>query len=387
MILMKKFALILCFFLSISLFSQQIINHTIDSYELDEKRDVRIYLPESYDEDTERQYPVTVVLDAEYIFDVYVGNAILFAQKDKAPEQIIIGINQNYNDMRYKDCAFDKNTSYPTGKGEYFYRFIRSEVLAYLEENYRVSPFRTIVGNTLTANFTNYFFIEDSPGFNAFININPNYAPDMSSLLVSNAQNVSKNSYYYYLNGGDYISEKRAKNIAATHSQLAGINNEKFNYKYDDLSGATSVSSIGQAIPRALAFIFDIYSSISKEEFNTKIKDLSPSDAIAYLENKYVDIEYLFGSNLGIRERDIYALESIIIDKENGDYLRDFGEMIDRLYPESHLGEYYIGLSFEIKEKYKRALEAYKEAYMKIKNDQKSADLFYQNVERVAKKI
>ena len=209
----------------------------------------------------------------------------------------------------------------------------------------------------------------------------------MSSLLVSNAQNVSKNSYYYYLSGGDYVSAKRAKGIAATNSQLASINNEKFNYKYDDLSGATSTSSIGQAIPRALAFIFEIYSSISKEEFNTKIKNLSPPDAIAYLENKYVDIEYLFGSNLAMRERDIYALESIIIDTENGDYLRDFGEMIARMYPESHLGDYYIGLSFEMKGKYKRALEAYKDGYIKIKNNQKNADLFYENVERVAKKL
>ncbi|MFT5790694.1 MAG: putative alpha/beta superfamily hydrolase [Saprospiraceae bacterium] len=388
MIPMKKITIVLHLFLSISLFSQQIINHTIDSYELDEKREVRIYLPASYNEDTERQYPLTVVFDAEYLFDVYVGNAILFAQKDKAPEQIIIGINQNYNDiLRYRDCAFDKNTSYPTGKSESFYRFIRSEVLAYLEENYRVSPFRTIVGNTLTANFTNYFFIEDSPGFNAFININPNYAPDMSSLLVSNAQNVSKNSYYYYLNGGDYISEKRAKGIAATNSQLASIKNEKFNYKYDDLSGSTSISSIGQAIPRALAFIFEIYSSISKQEFNTKIKDLSPRDAIAYLENKYLDSEYLFGTNPSLRERDVYAIESIIIDKENGDYLRDFGEMIARLSPKSHLGDYYIGLSFEMKGRYKRAIEAYKEGYMKIKNSPDNADRFYQNVERVAKKM
>ena len=384
---MKKFAFVLYIFLSIPIFSQQIINHTIDSYELEEKRDVRIYIPPSYEEDSEKLYPVTVVFDAEYLFDLYVGNAILFAKKDKAPEQIIIGINQNYDDMRYKDCAYDKNSSYPSGWSEAFYRFIRSEVLAYLEENYRVSPFRTVVGNTLTANFTNYFFIEDSPGFNAFININPNYAPDMSSLLVSNAQNVSKNSYYYYLSGGDFISEKRAKKIDAVNTQLTTINNEKFNYKYDDISEANSVSSIGQAIPRALAFIFDIYSSISKEEFNTKIKDLSPPDAIAYLENKYVDIEYLFGTNLGIRDRDIYALESIIIDKEDGDYLRDFGEMISNLNPDSPLGDYYIGLSFEMKEKYKRALEAYKDGYMKITGDTNAADKFYQNVERVARKV
>jgi hypothetical protein len=76
-----------------------------------------------------------------------------------------------------------------------------------------------------------------------------------------------------------------------------------------------------------------------------------------------------------------------VIDKENGEYLRDFGEMIYKLYPESPLGDYYVGLGFEMNGKYKRALEAYKEGYMKFTNDPNGADTFYKNVERVASKV
>jgi len=383
---MKKIIFLLCLITTTSMLSQKSFSHFIDSYELEGKREVFIYLPPSYEEDSERLYPLTVVLDADYLFDLFVGNSILFSQRDKAPEQIIVGIRQ-IEDQRYVDCAYDQITSYPKEKSESFYRFIRSELTNYIEENYRISPFKTIVGNTLTGNFANYFFIEDNPNFNAFISINPSFAPDMAALLTNTTNKIKNNSYHYYLSSGTYNSKKRHNAILNVNTNLSAKNSKVFKYKYDDLSGATTTSSIGQSIPNALAFIFEIYASISKKEFNSNIKALSPPDAIAYLENKYVEIEYLFGSNLKIRERDIYAIEPIIIDKENGEYLRDFGEMIYKLYPESPLGDYYIGLDFELRGKYKQALKSYKQGYVKFENRPIDAENFYQNIERVVKKI
>lgn len=383
---MKKIIIAICIFFTATTFAQQTFSHKINSKELGVERSLRIYLPASYKVETERDYPLTIVFDADYLFDVYVGNSVLFAQKEKAPEQIIVGIVQS-GDMRYEDCSYDRETSRPTEDGTAFFNFVKNDLLDYMEENYRISPFKTIVGNTITGNFTNYFFIDDEHLVNAYININPYYAPEIPSAVAGVAGTVKNNTYYYYLSSGDYLSQKRQDGVAVGNSILSSVENEKFNFKYEDLSGATTVSSIGQSISSAIAFIFDIYSSISKEEFNTKIKDLSPPDAIAYLENKYVDIEYLFGSNLKMREKDIYAVEGIIIDKENGEYLRDFGEMIFKLYPESPLGNYYIGLGFELNGKFKRALEAYKEGYMKIEGSPSDADAFYKNVERVAKKV
>ncbi len=383
---MKKIIIVICLFYTASFFAQQTFNHTINSSELGGERTLKVYLPSSYEVETEQQYPLTVVFDADYLFDVYVGNSVLFAKKGKAPEQIIVGIVQS-GDRRYEDCSYDKETSRPTQESTDFFNFVKNDLLNYMEDNYRISPFKTIVGNTITANFTNYFIIDDSHIINAYININPYYAPEIPAAIKGVAETIKNNTYYYYLSSGKYLSKKRQDRVAIANSELSSIENQKFNYKYENLSGATAVSSIGQSISSAIAFIFDIYSSISKEEYNTKIKDLSPPDAIAYLENKYVDIEYLFGSNLKIREKDIYAIEGIIIDKENGEYLRDFGEMIFKLYPESPLGNYYIGLGFELNGKFKRALEAYKEGYMKITGNPRGADTFYKNVERVAKKI
>ena len=126
-----------------------------------------------------------------------------------------------------------------------------------------------------------------------------------------------------------------------------------------------------------------IYSAISKEEYDKNIKDLTPSDAIYYLENKYLEIEFLFGTNIGIREKDIYAIEYIVIEKENGDKLRDFGKMILKLFPTSPLGEYYIGRYYESGKMIKKALKYYKIGYGKMDPSDPNADAFYENILRL----
>ncbi|HSQ47019.1 MAG TPA: alpha/beta hydrolase-fold protein, partial [Lutibacter sp.] len=198
-LLLKKLE-ILCvvLFISSMLHSQNTQVKKFNSTELNNERYLKIYVPPGYNDDKSKLYPLTIVLDAEYLFDVYVGNSILFSAKEKAPEQIIVGINQNQFNERVKDCEYSKENSLPTADSEAFYRFIRRELLDYLEENYRLSPFKTIVGNTLTANFINYFLIEDDPGFNAFVAINPYYAQDMPALIQQKIPTLKDETRFYY---------------------------------------------------------------------------------------------------------------------------------------------------------------------------------------------
>ncbi|SNR38530.1 alpha/beta hydrolase [Lutibacter flavus] len=382
----KNLSTILIIFISSVLFSQNIKTKKFNSEILQNDRYLKIYLPPSYDSEETKFYPLAIVLDSEFLFDVYVGNSIMFANREEAPEQIVVGINQNHNGERFQDCSYQKENSFPTQDGEAFYQFIKIELLAYLEENYRISPFKTLVGNTLTANFTNYFLIEDYPSFNAFINISPYYALDMPLLLHQKVSGLKDENIYYYLSNNKDNTEERQQIIKDTDTILKSANNAKFKYKFDAFKNSSKTAAIGQSIPSALSFIFELFSTISDEEFDKNIKDLSPADAIAYLENKYVEIEYLFGSNLKIREKDIYAVEGIILDKENGDYLKNFGEMINKLYKESPIGDYYIGRYYELGKKYKLALRYYKSGYMKLDEGDPNSDGYYENIERVLQK-
>lgn len=386
---MKKLCAKLFFLLfSVIAFSQNVQTETFKSVELsgelNSERTIKIYIPESYKQDSTRVYPLALVLDAEYLFDIYVANSKLFALKDKAPEQIVVGIYQNQRNERKTDCEVNAN-SMLTESSSKFYKFIKNELLNYIEDKYRISLFRTIVGNTVTANFTNYFLVENENIFNAYINVNPSYSADISELFRGKIPSLDTNTYYY-LNTGDYNGEEKDKTIESVYYILKNFENENFKYKYDVFDGSTRVSSIGQAISGAFAHIFEMYSSISREEFDEHIAKLSPPEAIEYLEKKYVEIQYSFGANLKIRQRDIFAVESIILDKEQGDYLEEFGKMINRLYPESPIGDYYIGQYYETGNDYKRALKYYKNGYSKISGEDPNADGYFQNVERVLAK-
>ena len=388
---MKKIGslfILLC--IALSGFSQNI---TIEKFkstelagELSNERILKIYVPESFKTDSTKVYPLAVILDAEYLFDVYVANAKLFASKDKAPEQIIVGVYQNQKGERKTDSQVNIETNLLTETSSKFYKFIKKELVPHMEGKYRISQFKTIVGNTITGNFINYFLVEDNPLFDAYININPSFPPGISGLFQGKIPDLNS-KVWYYLNSGQYNGEKKNESINKIHYILENVENENLTYKFDKLDNATKVSSIGLAMSTAHAHIFEMYSSISKEEFNTNIAELSPAEAIEYLERKYVEIQYLFGANIKIRQRDIFAVEALVLDKENGDYLEEFGKMINRLYPESPIGDYYIGQYYETGNDFKQALKYYKNGYSKISSEDPNGDGYYENVERVLAKV
>ncbi|MDN3619110.1 alpha/beta hydrolase-fold protein [Polaribacter undariae] len=365
-------------------YAQKIINKTIISDYADDKRDIKIYLPEGYDSEEEKNYPLAVILDSELLFDAYVGNSVLFAAKDKAPKQIVVGIEMAKT--RKKDTYFNTTTGELTTDNKKFYQFVKDEVIFEIESNYNTSPFISIIGQGTSANLVSFFLGERIPLINSYICINPIFSDFIGPQLQSyNLQRYEKedNTFYLYINNSTSFSVDKQTKIGELQGGLKSLDIKNLNIINDTINTPSSISAISEAIPRALNQVFQVYSAISKEEFDKNIKDLSPSDAIAYLENKYLEIDFLFGSNLGIRESDIFAIEKIIMEKENGDQLLPFGKMILKLYPSSPLGDYYIGKFYESSKQISKAIVHYKIGYGKMDPADPNADRFYENILRL----
>ena len=379
----KSFLLIFMLFCFCG-FSQKIIIKNLESDILETTRNLKIYIPQGYEKDSIKNYPLAVVFDAEYLFDAYVGNSVLFAAKDKAPKQIVVGVSMK--NSRKKDTYFDINNGALTADNTAFYQFVRDEVIFYMESNYRTSPFISLIGEGTSANLITHYLKEPTPFINSYICINPTFSDFVGQQFQSyNLEKFSKedNTFYFYINNSTSFSTKKQTKIGELQTGLKSIEIKNFNVVNDTIKTSSSISAISEAIPRALTKVFQIYSAISKDEFDKNVKDLSPIDAIAYLENKYLEIEFLFGSSLGIRERDIYAVEKIVIEKENGDQLREFGKMILKLFPTSPLGDYYIGRYYESGKMYKKALKHYKIGYGKMDPSDTNSDKFYENILRL----
>ena len=379
----KSFTLIFMLICLIG-YAQKIINKTIISDYTDDKRDIKIYLPEGYDSDEDKNYPLAIVLDSEILFDMYVGNSILFAAKDKAPKQIVVGIEMAKT--RKKDTYFNTTTGELTTDNKKFYQFIKDEVIFEIESTYKTSPFISIIGEGTSANLVSFFLGERVPLVNSYICINPVFSDFIGQQLQSyNLPRYEKedNTFYLYINNSTSFSFEKQTKIGELQGGLKSLEIKNLNIINDTINTSSSISAIGEAIPRALNQVFQVYSAISKEEFDKNIKDLSPSDAIAYLENKYLEIEFLFGSSLGIREADVFAIEKIIMEKENGDQLLPFGKMILKLYPSSPLGDYYIGKFYESGKQISKAIIQYKIGYGKMNPADPNADKFYENILRL----
>lgn len=369
-----------CFFQPI--FAQVSVQN-FESKILQQYRNIKIYIPKSYERDSTKVYPLAVILDAQDLFDVYVANSKLLAKKQEAPEQIIVGIPQA--ESRFEDCGIDLNTSLPTQFSKDFKDFINYELLPDIDDTYRLSPFKVIVGRSLTANFINYFFIDDEPVFNAYVNLNPSYADGMAAFIRNKIPSISIPTYYY-LSSGSFNSKEKQNRINGMFSLLESYDSSFINYKLVNFDEVTYTASLGMAIPNALAYIYRMYGPISKEEYDTKISKMTPPEAITFLEKKYVEIEYFFGTDIQIRQKDILRIEPLIINESDGDYLNEFGKMILRVYPESPLGYYYIGLYYETGNRFKKAIKYYKIGYSKIDQSDPNLDAYYENINRVMKK-
>ena len=382
---MRIAVLILILFSFSSTFGQKTIYKKYDSEVLNDFRDISIYLPKSYGKDSISNFPLAIVLDGHKLFDLYVGTSNYYSSQDSAPEQIVVGIDMK--DTRRKDVGYEITTGNLINDAELFYRFVRDEIIPYVEATYKTSPFLTIVGESLTANFITHFLKEEYSIFNAYICLNPTLSKNINTQIQSyRIEDLSSedNIFYFYLSGNPYANDEKKTNIKNFGKFINSIEVDNFNVVFDEFSNSpSSLSTVGEGMSRAFTKVFEIYSRITADEFDTKIKNLSPPDAISYLEIKYLDIEFLFGSNIGIRKTDIFAIEDIILDKENGDFLDDFGEMILKLFPSSEMGHYYLGKYYESGKDFKAALEQYRLGYGKMNPRDPNANLFYQNIERL----
>lgn len=381
---MRTFFLLLILLSFSSTFGQKTIHKKYNSFELNNTRDLSIYLPKSYDKDSISNFPLAIVLDGHKLFDLYVGTSNYYSYQDNAPEQIVVGVDME--NTRIKDAGYDINSGYLTSNSEKFYRFLRDELIPFIEANFKTSPFITIVGENVTANFITYFLREKYQIFNAYICLNPSLSKDINTQIqsykIEELENED-NTYYFYVSGNPHNSKNKNEKIKNFGNFMNSFEVKNFNVVFDELLNSPSSSAVGEGMSRAFSKVFEIYNGITAEEFEKKIKHLSPPDAIAYLEIKYLDIEFLFGSNIGIRKADIFEIEDIILDKENGDYLVDFGNMILKLFPSSEMGHYYLGKYYETGKDYKAALKQYRLGFGKMDPTDPNANLFYQNVERL----
>lgn len=382
----KPHAMKIIIFVLISFFttiqvSGQVIYEEFKSAKLGETRKLKIQLPRNYDSNTDKVYPIVLVLDADYLFEPVAGNVDYFSYWEDMPEAIVVGVMQG--DTRYQDCAFDDQNFFPAQKGAQFFEFLGLELIPHIDEKYRTAKFIIAVGHDFTANFLNYYLFKAPPLFNGYVNLSPDLAPTLEDLIPKRIPEIKTRIFYYLATGTDDIKGLKESSLGL-NTGLETINSENFSYYFDNFEGATHYSLVARGIPSALEKIFSVYRPISKKEYtDVLLKLTTPVDQ--YLSQKYETIKTLFGLSNLIRVNDFIATATAAEKLMQWESLRELSEMMKKQYPQTTLNYYYLGRYYEETGDPRKAMRTFQNGYDKEEVDFVTQDVLLDRAAKIKK--
>jgi predicted alpha/beta superfamily hydrolase len=377
---MKQLVTLLIGLLTITSYSQ-VKTISYNSDKLQEKRELYISLPASYEKNPTKKYPLLFVLDADYLLNPFLGTLKYGAYWDDLPEVIIVGIAQN--DQRSVDCGLDIVTGMPDGKSVDFFDFISLELIPYIQKEYRTTNFKIIAGHDLTAAFSNFFLYKDNSLFNAYISLSPELPVNMENELP-NFLASSKLPLFYYLSTADGDEKKMQERIKIMDTKIRAIQNPNLNYKFEDFTETSHFSIVLHSAPTALYQIFAAAQPISTNEYTTKIATLKEG-YVDYLKTKYDIIENSFGIKSTIRINDFKAIEAAVLENKDYNELDGLAILADKSYPKSMLGDYFLATMFEYKGDNPRAVRYYMSGFNKEEIADLTKDMMFAKAEELKK--
>ena len=366
---MKKYTLnTFLFFLTINLLSSQNldslyvsrVNDTILSKYLNEKRAIEIQLPRSYEIEVDKNYPLMIVLDGDYMFNIVSGSVDYLSYWGDIPENLVVGINQK--DTRFQDSSvFDNITFTPISSTASFYDFIVNELIPYFSKNYRVSNFKVIVGQERTANFANFFLLKNDPQIRGVISISPKISENMNRYLNENLSKTNS-KIVYTLSSSKRDFESIFKNVSELTASLDSIENKNLRFESLIFDKENHYILPSVSVPKSIRSTYSMYSDIDKIEYDSIISKLETSP-IDYLKNKYQLIKEFYDLDKTISMNDFMAIEEFIEENEFFNLYDELSELAKQEYPGTILPSYYKGRFIEETGDPKKAMYIYRSAY------------------------
>ncbi|MFT5242723.1 MAG: putative alpha/beta superfamily hydrolase [Glaciecola sp.] len=336
----------------------QVTYEKFESRNLNSTRELKIKLPDNYDPDSDLKHPVIIVFDAEYLFDPVSGQVSYQTYFDEMPESIIVGVVQGKE--RFYDSYFDEVSGLPFESGDRFYKFIDQELIPYIDSKYNTSKFKVAVGHDLMGNFINSFLFQDTPVFQAYINLSPDFKGSMNQNVATRLDWLENDIFYYMATADEDIKPIRNR-IRQTNEDLKRIDNQNLTYYFDELVGDSHYTLVTGALSKALDRIFELYKPLDEKELKEKA---FPYEGTLddYIVDRYKRIDDLFGIFKPISEEELQQLITIADQREDIESVYKLGKLANKLNPSSSFGTYYMALHAEKLGKTKKALKLYESA-------------------------
>jgi len=168
---------------------------------LAEDRILQVHLPPWYESES-RTYPVVFLFYSDWVqgYFAQLVNDLYHLSMDHIPPMILVGVA---NTQRYRDLLpWPRPGGQPgDGQADRFLRFVREEMIPFIDREYRTKQYRIMVGPQAAAIFGIYALLESPGTFNAFILNDPCLADhpgrSLCGELVEFAQTPAARGVYF----------------------------------------------------------------------------------------------------------------------------------------------------------------------------------------------
>jgi len=149
----------------------------LESKVMAEQRRVIVWTPAHYAEGT-RAYPVLYLTDADRQFGHTVTTVEFLSRNGRMPPMIVVGL---FNTDRTRDLTpykdKDDDAQLPTAGGaDRFLRFVETELVPWVERQYRTQAFRAFAGHSFGGLFAMHALATRPNLFNAIVAVSPTLA-------------------------------------------------------------------------------------------------------------------------------------------------------------------------------------------------------------------
>jgi predicted alpha/beta superfamily hydrolase len=206
---------------------------------LNEDRVLNIYLPNSYQNDTTKTYPVIYLLDGSKDEDfIHISGLVQFGSFswiNMLPESIVVGISNidRKRDFTYPSNNKLDNEELPTSGGsEKFINFIEQELQPYISNNYRVTETKTIIGQSLGGLLATEILFKKPQLFNNYVIVSPSLWWDDESLLKLTPKPYTDKKNIFIAVGEEGPSMKRVANELYKKLALLKPDNSRLYFKF-----------------------------------------------------------------------------------------------------------------------------------------------------------
>ncbi len=239
------------------------LKERVYSPQLNNHRDILVYLPPSYAESS-RRYPVIYMHDGQNLFDDATSFAgewgvdeALHDLSQEGLEAIVVGI-PNLGRQRVREYNPFDNRKFGTGRGDLYLRFIVETLKPDIDRSFRTLPDRAhtgIVGSSMGGLISLYAFFRYSTVFGFAGALSPAFwiaAQEMTDLIEQAAYLPGK----IYLDMGHHEMTRKTGYLPIVPRMAARLKEKGFELRYvEDEHGRHTEADWRRRLPDALRFL------------------------------------------------------------------------------------------------------------------------------------